>query len=60
MASYMPQQVFDMAVVTTVKIHMVTGDSLGQISGEICQNYQNSFPDDADFEREIEETSASS
>lgn len=57
MASYMPQDLFDMAMVTAVKIHMMTGDPLGQVCGQICRSYQNSFPDDADFEREIEETS---
>jgi len=57
MVSHMPQHLFDMAVVTAVKMHMITGDCLGQICGRIFQHYQSSFPDDADLQREIEETS---
>ena len=44
MASYMPQDVFDMCVVSAVKIHMVSGDSLGQVCSQICGYYKNSYP----------------
>ena len=57
MASYMPQDVFDMCVVSAVKIHMVSGDSLGQVCSQICGYYKNSYPHDADFELEIKKTS---
>ena len=56
MASYMPQDVFDMCVVSAVKIHMVSGDSLGQVCSQICGYYKNSYPNDADFELEIKKT----
>ena len=57
MAGYMPQHVFDVAVVTAVKLHMMTGDSLDHVCAQICRSYQHSYPDDPDFAREIEETS---
>ncbi len=57
MASYMPQHVFDMGVVTAIRHHTATGNSLHEVCRQIFSGYRNSFPDDADFEREIEETS---
>ena len=57
MASYMPQHVFDVCVITAVKIHTMTGDSLDHVCAQICKSYQRSYPDDANFEREMEETS---
>jgi hypothetical protein len=57
MTSYMPQHLFDMAVVTTVKIHTMTGEPLSQNCSQICQRYQSSFPDDASIERDLDETS---
>lgn len=57
MASYMPQDLFDMAVVTAIKLHMLTGDPLDQMCDQICRQYQNSFPDDASMGSEVEESS---
>jgi hypothetical protein len=36
---------------------MITGKPLDHVCVEICSFYKDSFPDDADFEREIQETS---
>ena len=54
MASYMPQRLFDMCVVTAVKIHMATGKSLEQTNMQVLEHYSHSFPDDSHLENHIE------
>ena len=46
-----------MCVVSAVKMHVMTGGSLSQVCGELCSYYKNSYPNDADFELDIEKTS---
>ena len=57
MPRYMPQDVFDMCVVGTVKLHMMGQEPLDQVCAELCGYYKNSYQDDLDFELEIAETS---
>lgn len=57
MVSYMPRDLFDMAVVTSVRLHTMTGDSLDQFCVEVCKSHRHLFPDDVDLEPEIKETS---
>lgn len=45
-----------MAVVSAVKIYVWADIPLGQVCREICKTYQNDFPGDINFEKEIEET----
>lgn len=59
MPSYMPQDLFDMVVVTAVKLHMTTGNSLDHVCETVCGFYNNNFPDDTNLKAEVSETSSS-
>ena len=55
MSRYMPQEVFDMCVVSAVKHHMMGRGPLDQVCAEICGDYKRSYQDDTRFEFEIKE-----
>jgi hypothetical protein len=57
MPSYMPQRVFDVAVVNAAKIHIGADYPFDRVGDQIRKRYEHSYPDDLDFILEIEQTS---
>lgn len=58
MASYMPQDLFDICVVTSILLHKWTDEPLEQFCTVSSQQYQNDFPDDTSIKIEMEEAAA--
>jgi hypothetical protein len=57
MASYMPQDVFDMSIVTIVRLHVSAGNSLDDLCTMIWQGYERSYRDDVNCKHEMRITS---
>lgn len=59
MSSYMPQDVFDMCVVTAIKFHLLTEDTLTNCCSELYKGYRDSFLNDVEAEKDMKKSAKS-